>query len=662
MSATSAFIPAAIGPYAIERVLGRGAMSVVYQARSPQFGAVALKLLRAELLAGPEREATLARFRREAEVGMRLNHPNIVRVFGHGEADGAPYLAMEVAPGRELRDYLADGEAGPLTLPAAVSVLSQVLAALSCAHRLGVVHRDVKPANIVLGPDGVPKLTDFGVAREADSDVTQAGELLGTPAFIAPELLAGHSAEPAADQFSAGVVAYYLLTGQRPFSGTVAAVMQQILFKDPPAPSFVNPALTDAFDAPLLRALAKRPESRHSSVDAFAQSLADALAAAGDRARIGAFSAGVGIVDAAADATPSVASARPPLETLIDYLRAAADAPLTERQLDRITRAVQAATGSPRDRLLHMLEFDGLKPAAARLLDGAPAPGAAPSRADFMLNARLLSTLAVALERLGEGRRAIPHLHGAAGRLTDVFLDAAQRLTAALDGDDNPDVMRLSADFLRLDVLAMALEELGAKHELAEAATAMAALTALVMGKINRLLNACINDNDGFARFGVSVMLNDVEDLIDIARRALEGGLIGGASADLTGRGAAQVTEFIRLAGQFADLSLEELRGGLDEQASGMTGAAFAAKLRPIGALYRFAARLPAESAKNELAALTRLLHRRVAAMVLALADMDAAGAADRPGRGERLTALFDLAEGLGWREVAAAALRLLRG
>ncbi|HRJ60155.1 MAG TPA: serine/threonine protein kinase, partial [Azospirillaceae bacterium] len=268
-----------------------------------------------------------------------------------------------------------------------------------------------------------------------------------------------------------------------------------------------------------------------------------------------------------------------------------------------------------------------------------------------------LSTLAAALERLGEGRRAIPHMHGAAGRLTDIFLDAAQRLTATLEADDNPDVMRLSADFLRLDVLAMALEELDAKHELTEAATAMAALTTLVMGKINSLLNACIHDNDGFARFGVSVMLNDVEDLIDIARRALEGGLIGGVSADLTGRGAAQVAEFIRLAGQFADLSLEELRGGLDEQASGMTAAAFTAKLRPIGALYRFAARLPAEAAKNELAALTRLLHRRVAAMVLALADMDAG-----PGRGERLTALFDLADGLGWREVAAAAVRLLRG
>lgn len=657
MSATSAFIPAAIGPYAIERVLGRGAMSVVYQARSPQFGAVALKLLRAELLAGPEREATLARFRREAKVGMRLDHPNIVRVYGHGEADGAPYLAMEIAPGRELRDYLADGEAGPLSLPAAVSVLRQVLAALGCAHRLGVVHRDVKPANIVLGPDGVPKLADFGVAREADSDVTQAGELLGTPAFIAPELLAGQAATAAADQFSAGVVAYYLLTGQRPFSGSVATVMQQILFKDPVSPSFVNPALTSAFDAPLLRALAKRPEARHPSVDAFADSLDKALAMAGDRARIGAFSAGVGIVDAAADATPSIASAQPPLETLIDYLRAAADAPLTERQLDRIARAVQAATGSPRDRLAHVLEFDGLKPATARVVESAPAPGAAPSRTDFMLNARLASTLAAALDRLGEGRRAIPHVHGAAGRLTDVFLDAAQRLTAALEADDNPDVMRLSADFLRLDVLAMALEELGAKHELAEASAAMAALTALVMGKINRLLAACINDNDGFARFGVSVMLNDVEDLIDIARRALEGGLIGGA-VDLTGGGAAKVAEFIRLAGQFADLSLEELRGGLDERTSGMTAAAFAAKLRPIGALYRFAARLPAESAKNQLAALTRLLHRRVAAMVLALADMDAAG----PSHGERLAALFELAEGLGWREVAAAALRLLRG
>lgn len=647
MSADSHRLPTAIGPYAIERVLGRGAMSVVYQARCPQHGLTALKLLRAELLAGPERAATLTRFRREAEVGMRLVHPNIVRVFGHGEADGAPYLAMELAPGRELRDHLADGEAEPLPLPAAVSVLRQVLAALAHAHRLGVVHRDVKPANIVLSADGAPKLADFGIAREADSDVTQAGELLGTPAFIAPELLAGQIATPAADQFSAGVVAYYLLTGRRPFSGSVAAVMQQILFKDPVPPSQVNPALTDAFDAPLLRALAKRPDSRHPDADAFADSLAKALAAAGSRAKIGPC-APTAACDSAVDATPAFAAARPPLEALVDALRAAADAPLTERQLDRIARAVQTATGSPRDRLAHVLEFDGLKPAAARILAGAPAPGAAPARGDFMLNVRLLATLAAALDRLGEGARAVAHVFGAAGRLTDIFLEAAKRLSADLDADDNPDIMRLSADFLRLDVLAHALEELGATREREEAAAAMAALVGRVMAKINALLNACIHDNDGFARFGVSVMLNDVEDLIDIARRELESGQVGGG---------AQVAEFIRLATEFADLSLEELRGGLDETA-GMTAATFAAKLRPIAALYKFAARLPAEAAKSELAALTRMLHRRVAGMTLHLAEADAA----QPGRSERLMALFDMAEGLGWREVASAALRLLRG
>lgn len=655
-------LPAAIGPYVIERVLGRGAMSVVYQARCPQHGLTALKLLRAELLAGPEREATLIRFRREAEVGMRLVHPNIVRVFGHGETDGAPYLAMELAPGRELRDHLADGDGDPLPLPAAVSVLRQVLAALAHAHRLGVVHRDVKPANIVLSADGAPKLADFGIAREADSDVTQAGELLGTPAFIAPELLAGQTATPAADQFSAGVVAYYLLTGRRPFSGSVAAVMQQILFKDPVPPSQVNPALTDAFDAPLLRALAKRPDSRHPNADAFADSLAKALAAAGSRARTGGPCAPSAAGDPAVDATPAAFAVRPPLEALIDVLRAATDAPLTERQLDRIARAAQTATGSPRDRLADVLEFDGLKPAAARVLTSAPAPGAAPARGDFMLNVRLLTTLAAALDRLGEGRRAVPHVFGAAGRLTDIFLDAASRLSADLDADDNPDVMRLSADFLRLDVLAHALEELGATRELAEAAAAMAALVGRVMAKINALLSACIHGNDGFARFGVSVMLNDVEDLIDIARRALEGGLIGGAAGGLNDGGlndggGAQVAEFIRLATEFADLSLEELRGGLDE-AAGMTAATFAAKLRPIAALYKFAARLPAEAAKNELATLTRTLHRRVAGMTLTLADADPA----QPGRSERLMALFDMAEGLGWREVASAALRLLRG
>lgn len=682
-------LPAAVGPYAVEKVLGRGAMSVVYLAHGPQTdgrsGPVALKLLRAELLAGPERDATLHRFRREAAVGMRLSHPNIVRVFGFGEEDEAPWLAMELVRGRELRDHLADGAGEPLSLPQAVRVLGEMLGALGYAHGQGVVHRDVKPANVVLDDDGAPKLTDFGIAREEESDITQAGELLGTPAFIAPELLAGQGATAASDQFSAGVVAYYLLTGRRPFSGTVASVMQQILFQEPPVPSSVNPSLSAAFDAPLLRALAKRPESRHRDAATFALSLSQALSVAAAGGALvsgglvsGALVSGAG-VSGENDATASntapgavagsalagsgsagSALAGSALDRLIAALRAVADAPLTERMLAGVGDALTAATGAPRHRLLHVLEFDGLKPAAQRAAASAPAPGAAPARSDFMLNVRLVGVLAAAMERLGEGVKAFTYVQVAAGRIGDAFGRGAERLHEILDADDAPDVMRLSADFLRLDVLAMALDELHAKAELERAGRAMAGLVGRVMNNVNETLRACIQENDGFARFGVSLMLNDVEDLIDIARRALEGGLIdagdgAGARFDHTGgRGAAEVARFIQLATQFAELSLGELRAGLTGD---MESDVFAAKLRPIAALYKFAARLPAENARDGLSALTRMLHRQIAGFTLTLADPATAV----EGRAERLTAIYEAAEELGWREVATAALGVLR-
>lgn len=660
MIENAAGLPAAIGPYKIDRVLGRGAMSVVYLARCPQYGKVALKLLRPELLAGPEREASLRRFAREAAVGMRLRHPGIVQVFGHGEADGAPYLAMELAPGRELRDHLPGGDGGPLALPQAVAVLREVLAALHYAHGMGVVHRDIKPANIVLSPDGKPKLADFGIAREEDSDITQAGEMLGTPAFIPPELLAGETATPAGDQFSAGVLAYYLLTGRRPFSGNVATVMRQILFQDPIPPSVAAPALSPTFDAPLLRALAKRPASRHLDVAAFSQALADALVAAAG------LSAATTAAAAGDDPDATAPPARKPrsVSDLADALRALQDEPLSERRLTDLRAMLGTTAGATRERLLHVLEQDGLKPAAARIIKGMPAPGAPAPRSDFMLNVRLAAALAGELDRLGEGARAIPHIEKAVVALGDAFQAFALRTTVDLSGDDNPDVMRLTADFLRLDVLAHALEELGAKRELTAAATAMGALTGAVMGKINGVLRACAEENDGFARFGVSVMLNDVEDLIELARRALDGGLIdatggigGGAGAAAFRReGQAQVAEFIRLAGVFGDLSMDELRAGIAGETA-LDGAVFAAKLRPIGALYKFAARLPDDTARSELSALTRNLHRRAAELTLALAAPTAAV----EGRADRLTALYELAEELGWREVAAAALGLLR-
>ena len=261
-----------IGKYEIRRELGRGAMGVVYEGYDPMIKRiVALKTIRADQLAGENAETVIARFRREAQAAGRLSHPNIVSIYDIGEDEGVWYIAMEYIQGRELKDYF---EANERFAPAdIVRIMTQILDALGYSHRLGVIHRDIKPANVILLADGGVKVADFGIAHIESSNMTQAGSVLGTPSYMSPEQIMGLPVDGRSDLFSAGVVLYQFLTGERPFSGSTTATMHKVLEEDPLPPSRFNVQVPGAMDAVVRKALAKRPDERFQTAAEFAAAL-----------------------------------------------------------------------------------------------------------------------------------------------------------------------------------------------------------------------------------------------------------------------------------------------------------------------------------------------------------------------------------------------------
>jgi len=252
-----------IGRYEIEKTLGRGAMGVVYLARDPIIDRlVALKTLRVDLdaeFADEFRE----RFVREARAAGRLNHPGIVTVHDVGEdpETGLMYIAMEHVEGRDLKQILADGH---LFRPSeAARIAADVATALDYAHSLGVVHRDVKPANIILTSDGTAKITDFGIARLETSNLTVEGQFIGTPNFMSPEQITGNDIDGRSDIFSLGVVLFTLLTGQRPFGGdTMHEVTLRIVQEPSPIPSTITEDIPAALNPIVLKCLEKNPDRR----------------------------------------------------------------------------------------------------------------------------------------------------------------------------------------------------------------------------------------------------------------------------------------------------------------------------------------------------------------------------------------------------------------
>jgi serine/threonine protein kinase len=270
-------LPRRVGRFVPRAEIGRGAFGIVYRAYDPQLDReVALKVSQAGVLDTPQR---VARFLREGRAAARLLHPHIVPIYDAGQDGEAYYIASAFIPGQTLAAACAGGPFAPARAAGVVRALAD---ALGYAHQQGIVHRDVKPANVILDEEDRPHLTDFGLAvRRQDERLTELGVILGTPPYLPPEQAAQGSAAvcPAGDQYSLGVVLFELLCGRVPFLGEIGEVLSQIAFEPPPPPRSLRPEVAEELEAICLRTLAKDPEKRFASCREFADKLGAWLAA-----------------------------------------------------------------------------------------------------------------------------------------------------------------------------------------------------------------------------------------------------------------------------------------------------------------------------------------------------------------------------------------------
>ncbi|MQB01138.1 MAG: protein kinase [Actinobacteria bacterium] len=281
--------------YRMQDDIARGGMGRVIAAQDERLHRqVAVKLLKDELVQDPR---FVERFRREARAVAALSHPNIATVFDYGEDDDCHFIVMEYADGKDLSRVLR--EDGPMSVDRAAGIAAQVCNALAHAHAARVVHRDVKPANIIIGPGDRVKVTDFGIARAAgDATLTATGSVLGTAQYISPEQAAGGRVTPATDVYSMGIVLYEMLTGAVPFTGDspVAVAMQQVN-EEMPAPSSLNPDVPSSLDEVVARATRKDPAERYGDAKEMGSAI---VSAGGETMDTG---AGTAVLDAGAATT-----------------------------------------------------------------------------------------------------------------------------------------------------------------------------------------------------------------------------------------------------------------------------------------------------------------------------------------------------------------------
>ena len=270
-------IPATIGRYEVRGILGEGGMATVLEGWDPVLHrTLAVKLVDKAKLDPETKEEALRRFKREAQAAARLAHANVVQVYEYGEEGDYCFIAMEHVAGKPLTAYLSEGL--KTELQRVRDIIGQLLDALAYSHAQGVVHRDIKPGNLLVTREGNIKVTDFGIARIETSNVTQHGHMLGTPSYMSPEQYLGETPDGRADLFSAGVLLYELLTSVKPFAGESSGqIMNKILYETPVDPSRLNPLLPPAVDWVVQKVLAKAPQDRFDNAREFSEALFNAI-------------------------------------------------------------------------------------------------------------------------------------------------------------------------------------------------------------------------------------------------------------------------------------------------------------------------------------------------------------------------------------------------
>lgn len=268
--------PRNIGKYEIQGVLGTGGMGVVYKGWDPSIArAVAIKSINKLAHHESELEGALSRFRQEAQAVGRLVHPRIVQIYDYIEDDQGAHIVMELVNGKTLKQHL--DQKTHYGIADVGLIIRQILDGIGYAHEYGVVHRDIKPSNIMINDDGRIKINDFGIAHIESSELTQVGDLLGTPHYMSPEQCMGTDVDGLADLFSIGVIAYELLTGSKPFTGNFASVMNQVINVQPAKPSQLNPKLAPVMDDVLFKALAKKRADRYQAANEFSEAFKHAI-------------------------------------------------------------------------------------------------------------------------------------------------------------------------------------------------------------------------------------------------------------------------------------------------------------------------------------------------------------------------------------------------
>lgn len=269
--------PNKIGKYEIQGQLGTGGMGVVYKGWDASIArGVAIKSVDKTSLAGDELVNALSRFRQEAQAVGRLVHPRIVQIYDYIEDEQGAYIVMELVNGKTLSNSMTTG--AHYDIAEVGRIVLQILDGIGYAHEQGVVHRDLKPSNILINQDGRIKINDFGIAHIEASELTKVGEVLGTPQYMSPEQFLGTSVERPSDLFAVAVMAYELLTGCKPFNGTFASVMYQVLNIAPPTVSSLNPLLLTSVDNVIQKALAKKSSDRYQTAGEFAAEFKMAIA------------------------------------------------------------------------------------------------------------------------------------------------------------------------------------------------------------------------------------------------------------------------------------------------------------------------------------------------------------------------------------------------